>query len=316
MVKNMSGLRTKVIINPEAGSRSVGRKWPRINRQLQKEGLSFDHEFTKGPGHALDIASRSISNGYRYLIAVGGDGTVNEVANGILRSNNPLSTILGIVSTGTAHDFSFSLGVAEDNSNSNGNDYSYLTRQKRTLIDVGVVKYWNHGQSLERFFLNEASIGLAAEIVDSWKSLPTRFGKSVNLALRTVAGYKALSIHRNKKVRLQVGKEVESISLCTLMVSNGQYCADRMLIAPHASLDDGLLNAIVVGDVSKFELLKIRPTIYNGSHVEHPLIREIKTTALTIESDEHLFVEADGEILGECPASFLVMPSALTVVVR
>ena len=149
----------------------------------------------------------------------------------------------------------------------------------------------------------------------SANTLPTRFGKSVNLALRTVAGYKALSVHLNKKVRLQVGKEVESISLCTIMVSNGQYCADRMLIAPHASLDDGLLNAIVVGDVSKFELLKIRPTIYDRSHVEHPRIREIKTTAVTIESDEHLFVEADGDILGECPASLRVMPSALTVVV-
>ena len=226
-------------------------------------------------------------------------------------SNNPQSIILGIMTAGTAHVFSFSLGFAENNINTN----SFPPDQSRRLIDVGVVQCWNRGQSVERFFLNEASIGLAAEIVDSWKSLPIRFGKNVNLALRTAAGYKAWSIHRNKKVRLQLGNEKESISICTVIVSNGQYCADRMLVAPHASLDDGLLNAIVVGDVSKFELLKIRPTIYDGSHVAHPGIREIKTTAVTIESDEHLFVEADGDILGECPASFRVMPSALSVVV-
>jgi YegS/Rv2252/BmrU family lipid kinase len=313
-VKNMPELHAKVIVNPEAGSRSVGREWPHINRQLQRAGLSFDYEFTNGAGHAVDIASRAIDSGYHYLIAIGGDGTVNEVANGILRSSNPLSIILGVVSAGTAHAFSFSLGVAEDYTNST-NACSFLTDQRRALIDVGVVQCWNHGQSIERFFLNEASIGFSADIVDAWKSLPNRFGKSVNIALRTVAGYKCLAIHRNKRVRLQVGNEGESISICTVMVSNGQYCADRMLIAPHASLDDGLLNAVVVGDVSKLELLRIRPTLYDGSHVKHPKIREKKTTVVTIESDEHLLVEVDGDILGECPASFRVIPSALTVVV-
>ena len=312
-VKSMPELHAKVIVNPQAGSRSVGRQWPQINRQLQKAGLSFDHEFTQGSGHALDIASRAISSGYNYLIAVGGDGTVNEVANGILRSVKPLSIILGIVSAGTAHAFAFSLGFAD--SNRNNNDYSYLTRQRSVLIDIGVVKCRNHGQSIERFFVNEASMGLAAEIVDAWKPLPNRFGQGINFALRNVAGYKSLAAHRNIKVRLQIGDAVESIPICTLVLSNGQYCADRMLIAPHASLDDGLLNAIVVGDMSRFEVLKIRPALYDGSHIKHPRIREIKTTTVAIESDERLLVEADGEILGECPASFRVMPSALNVVI-
>jgi diacylglycerol kinase (ATP) len=309
----MPELHAKAIVNPQAGSRSVGRQWPQINRQLQKAGLSFEYEFTRGSGHALDIASQAIRDGYNYLIAVGGDGTVNEVANGILRSVNPLSIILGIVSAGTAHAFTFSLGVTKDYSNVK--DCSYLTRQRKALIDVGIVKCGNRGQSIERFFLNEASIGLAAEIVDAWQSLPNRFGKGVNFALRNIAGYMSLASHRNKKVRLQIGDEVETISICTLVLSNGRYYADRMLIAPHASLDDGLLNAIVVGDVSRFDVLKIRPALYDGSHLKHSRIREIKTTAVTVESDEHLLVEADGEILGECPASFHVVPSALTVVI-
>ncbi len=309
----MPELHAKVIVNPEAGSRSVGREWPHINRQLQKAGLSFDYEFTTGVGHAIDIARRAIDSGYHYLISVGGDGTVNEVANGILRSSNPLGITLGVVSAGTAHAFSFSLGFTEDYNNINS--YSFLTDQKIILIDVGVVQCWNKGQSIERLFLNEASIGFSAEIVDAWKSLPNRFGQNVNIALRTVAGYKSLAMHRNKNARLGVGNEIESISICTVFVSNGQYCADRMLIAPHASLDDGLLNAIIVSDVSKLELLKIRPTLYDGSHVKHPKIRETKATVVTIESDEHILVEADGDILGECPASFRVIPSALNVVV-
>jgi diacylglycerol kinase (ATP) len=183
------------------------------------------------------------------------------------------------------------------------------------LIDVGVVQCWSQGQSIKRFFVNEASVGFSAEIVDAWKYLPTRFGHSLNLALRAVAGYKSLATHRNQRLSFRVGNEVEAICCCTVVVANGRYLADGMQIAPHASLDDGLLDVVIVGDVTKSELLKIRPTLYNGSHIRHAKIRERKTTTVTIESDEQLLVEADGDILGEGPASFWVMPSALTVVV-
>ncbi|MFC2002490.1 diacylglycerol/lipid kinase family protein [Chloroflexota bacterium] len=301
----------KVIVNPVAGSRSVGREWQRICRQLREAGLSFDYELTKHAGHAMEIARRSADDGYHRLIAVGGDGTVNEVANGTLRSTRSGNIILGIAGMGTAHAFALSLGIGEGYANA----FSLLTGQGRALIDVGVVQCWSQGQSIKRFFVNEASVGFSAEIVDAWKYLPTRFGHSLNLALRTIAGYKSLTTHRNQRLSLRVGNEVESICCCAVVVANGRYLADGMQIAPHASLDDGLLDVVIVGDVTKYELLKIRPTLYNGSHIKHAKIREKKTTTITIESDEQLLVEADGDILGEGPASFWVMPSALTVVV-
>jgi YegS/Rv2252/BmrU family lipid kinase len=259
----------------------------------------------------MEIARRSADDGYHCLIAVGGDGTVNEVANGILRSTRSGNTILGIAGMGTAHAFALSLGIGEDYANA----FSLLTGQGRALIDVGVVQCCSQGQTIKRFFVNEASVGFSAEVVDAWKSLPNRFGNSINLALRTVAAYKSLATHRNKRVRLHVGNDVESIYICAVVVANGQYMADRMQIAPHASIDDGLLDAVIVGDLAKCELLKIRPTLHNGSHIRHAMIREKKTTTVTIESDEQLLVEADGELLGESPASFWVIPSALTVVV-
>jgi YegS/Rv2252/BmrU family lipid kinase len=307
----MPELYDKVIVNPVAGSRSVGREWQRISRQLQKAGLSFDYEFTKGNGDAIEIAKRATDGGCQRLIAVGGDGTVNEVANGILQSTRSGNTILGIVGMGTAHAFALSLGIGEDYVN----DLSLLTGQGKALIDVGVVQCWRQGQPIKRFFVNEASVGFSAEIVDAWKYLPTRFGHRLNLALRKVAGYKSLVIHRNKRLSLRVGNEAESICCCAVVVANGRYLGDGMQIAPHASLDDGLLDVVIVGDVTKSELLKIRPTLYNGSHIRHSKIREKKTTTITIESNERLLVEADGELLGESPASFWVIPSILTVVV-
>ena len=300
----------KVIVNPVAGSRSVGREWQRISRQLQKAGLSFDYEFTKHAGHAMEIARRSADSGYHCLVAVGGDGTVNEVANGILCSTRSGNVILGIVGMGTAHNIVLSLGIGKDYVKA----FTLLTGKEGPLIDVGVVQCWNQGQKTERFFLNEASVGFSAEIVDDWKYLPTRFGHRLNLALRTVSGFKALATYRNQVLSLHVGSKVESICCCGIVVANGRYLADGMQMAPHASLDDGLLDVVVVGDVTKSELLKIRPMLYNGSHIRHDKIRYYKTTTITIKSDEQLLVEADGELLGGVPASFWVIPSALTVV--
>jgi len=308
----MQELSAKVIVNPEAGSWSVLREWPFINRRLREAGLPFDYEFTKYAGHALDIASRSIADGYKYLIAIGGDGTINEVANGILRSNNSLSVKLGIVSIGTTNAFTYSLGISEGTSNKG--IYSFLTGQHSTLIDVGFLRCWTQGRLIERYFLNEASAGFSAEIVDAWKYLPQKLGRRINTVLREATGYSTLAIHRNKKVRLYIGDEVESISLFTIVVSNGQYCANKMLIAPDANVNDGLLNAIIVSNLSKYEMLKIRPRLYNGSHINCPKVREIKTKMISIESDKTLPVEADGEFLGECPASFRIIPSALNVV--
>lgn len=298
----------KVIINPVAGGGSIRRHWPHIYTRLRDAGLSFDYEFTKGPGHAIEIAKQAVDTGYRYLIAAGGDGTVNEVANGILRSNNSSDVTLGMFSTGTAGSFARSLGIAR-------NYASLLVKRKAVSIDVGVVECWSKGRRLQRFFVNEASVGFGAVIVNAWSRLPKLFGHSINYKLRTITGYCALVAHRNRWIRLHTGNKAENFHGCYIIVANGQYFAGGMQIAPHARLDDGLLNLVTVGDVSKSELLRIVPIVYDGSHIGHPKIREEKVTVVTIESDERLLVEADGEIIGEAPASFSVMPSALAVVV-
>ena len=300
----------KVIVNPAAGGCSAGRDWPRIGRQLNDVGLSFDYEFTKRMGHATEIARKAIDIGYQCLVVVGGDGTVNEVANGILCSTHSRSITLGIVSAGTACSFARSLGIPRDYVSA----CSLLAGQGRVVIDVGIVQYQNQGQIMHRFFVNVAEVGFGSAIVAAWKRLPNRFGQSINHKLRTVEGLKCLLTHRNKLMKLYMGDDVEAIRGCDIIIANGQYFADGMQIAPHARLDDGLLDVVTVSDVGRSELLKIWPTLYSGGHIGHPKIKETKTTSVTIESNEHLFVEADGLILGETPASFRVIPSALTIV--
>lgn len=304
----MVKLQTKVIVNPVAGARSTRRKWPIINRLLERIGLTFDFNYTEGVGHAIELAQAAASDGYSYLVAVGGDGTVNEVANGILLSRNAAATVLGVVSTGTGSDFARSAGLARDYTTACNN----LTSSKRLTIDVGVVEYQSGGKRHERFFVNAAGVGFDAAVVKETERLPKFFGGTIPYVagmLRTLVSY------RNKNIVLKVGDEEERKRVLNVAVANGNYCGGGMRIAPDAELDDKLLDVVVFGDMSKFEILKEFPTIYKGTHINHPKVSVKKAANVSIESAKPMLVYADGELLGECPASFRVVPAALSLVV-
>ncbi len=298
----------KVIVNPVAGANSTRQKWPGISRLLRHIGLSFDYQYTEGIGHAIELARAAATDGYRYLVAVGGDGTVNEIANGILYSSDSDNTILGIISTGTGSDFMRSAGIPRDYTSA----CSVLTGTRRLLIDVGVVEYKNKGQSLQRFFVNAAGAGFDAAIVAATERIPKYFGGTIPY-LTGLLG--SLLSYRNKPVVLSMGSNVETTRICSVAVANGGYYGGGMHIAPQAELDDNLLDVVIIGDVGKFELLKALPMVYKGTHITHPKVRVERVTRIAIESSEQILVHADGELLGEGPASFWIMPAALNIVV-
>ena len=304
----MAKLRTKVIVNPVAGARSTHRKWPIISRLLERIGLSFDFNYTEGVGHAMELAREAASDEYRYLVSVGGDGTVNEVANGILHSSNAAATALGVVSTGTGSDFARSVGLARDYTTACAN----LTSSKRLTIDVGVVEYQRDGKRQERFFVNSSGVGFDAAVVRETERLPKFFGGTIPYVagmLRTLVSY------RNKDIVLKVGDKEECYRVLNIAVANGGYLGGGMHIAPEAELDDRLLDVVVIGDMGKLEVLKEFPTVYKGTHINHPKVSVRKANDVAIESAEPMLVYADGELLGECPASFRVVPAALSIVV-
>jgi len=298
----------KVIVNPVAGANSTRRKWPSLSRLLKHIGLSFDHEYTEGVGHAIELAKTAAADGYRYLVAVGGDGTVNEVANGILRSADASGMALGVISTGTGSDFARSVGIPRHYLSAG----SCLTSSRRLLIDVGVVEYQNKGKSLRRFFVNAAGIGFDAAAVETTERLPKYFGGTIPYVvglLRTLLGY------RNKSVVLRIGDRSEAARILSVVVSNGCYLGGGMHVAPEASLNDNLLDVTIFGDIGKFDLLKSLPMVYKGTHGQHPKVSIEKATKITVESSERVLVHADGELLGEGPASFWLEPAALSIVV-
>jgi diacylglycerol kinase (ATP) len=303
----MARLKTKVIVNPVAGARSTRRKWPVISRLLERIGLAFDFNYTEGVGHAIELARAAASDGYHCLVAVGGDGTVNEVANGILSSTN-VTTALGVVSTGTGSDFARSAGLERDYTAA----CTRLISPKRLTIDVGLVTYQRDGKAQERFFVNSAGAGFDAAVVKETERLPKFFGGTIPYVIGML---KALVGYRNKPIVLKSGEGEERYRVLTVCVANGNYMGGGMRVAPDAALDDSLLDVVVIGDFGKFELLKDFPKVYKGTHVNLAKVSVRKTPGVTIESTEPVLVYADGELLGECPASFRVVPGALSLVV-
>ena len=304
----MSIMQAKVIVNPVAGANTTYRKWPRISRLLRHIGLPFEFQYTEGVGHAIELARAAASDGCQFLVAVGGDGTVNEVANGILLSKDLSKATIGIISTGTGGDFVRSAGIPRDYIKA----CSSLIGARKRLIDVGVVEYQKDGQTLKRFFVNSAGVGFDAAVAEVSNRLPKFLGGTIPYILgllRSLAGYK------NKSVVIRVNNRVEAKRILSIVVANGCYFGGGMRVAPQADICDGLLDVISVGDMGKIELLRAFPTIYKGTHIYHPKVMMEKATQIAIESSEKFLVHADGEFLGEGPVSFGLMPSALSIAI-
>jgi len=299
----------KVIVNPTAGANSTRHKWPGIQSLLKSLGLKFDYQFTEGRGHGIEIAKEASSDGYRYLVAVGSDGTIHEVANGILQTSNAKETSMGIICTGTGSDLARSIGIPHDFSNA----CTSLTGSRRMVIDVGLVKYLYRGQPCQRYFVNSAGIGFDATVVAATEQLPKYFGGTIPYLsglVRSFLGY------RNKNVSFQIGNySPEKAKILSLVVANGRYFGGGMQIAPEAKLDDSLFDMIIVGDFGKLELLKVFSRVYKGTHLSYSKVRLVKDSVVTVESSQKFLLHADGELLGEGPVSFSLLPRALSLVV-
>ncbi|MFC1920373.1 diacylglycerol/lipid kinase family protein [Chloroflexota bacterium] len=302
----------RAIVNPASGGHSTYREWPSISRHLSDKGLLFNYVYTEGVGHGIELTKQAINEDYRYIIAVGGDGTVNEVVNGILGSDDPGNTSLGILSAGTTCSFARSIGIPPDPIKS----CNMLINPNKILIDVGVVEYTSEGQNLRRFFINEADIGFGATVVEASKHITNYFGRKINYLPHVIGGLTSLLSYKSKCITLCVEDETENINDCAmLVVANGTHFGGGMHIAPDAQPNDGLLDMVIFGDMDASELLMVWPMTYKGHHVSHHKVKLLKIKNVTVQCADKILVEADGELLGEGPVTFSVLPSALNVVV-
>ena len=298
----------RLIINPVAGAGKTAKKWPQIMALLKSIGLHFEHDFTEAPGHARELAKSAAKKGYELVVSVGGDGTINEVVNGLYDAGNITNVMLGIISTGTGRDYIRTIGIP----------YAYkeacqcLISPRKLTVDIGVVEYMSDGQMEKRLFVNFAGLGLDTEIV---KATTQKFKALSSTASYLMGLLTTLLLYRNKEISIIVDGEVAEKKICTVLMSNGKYGGGGMLAAPEADPTDGLLDVLIIGDLNKPDLLWSLPRVYKGTHLTHPKVTMKKAKEIEVQSAELVSLQADGELLGELPAHFYVLPAALNVAI-
>jgi diacylglycerol kinase (ATP) len=274
---------------------------------MKSLGLRFEHDMTEAPGHAIELARNAVARGYQRVVSVGGDGTINEVVNGLYASGSIGEVKLGIISTGTGSDYVRTIGLPGSYSEM----CRCLTNSRKLTVDLGVVEYINNGDAVRRLFVNFAGMGFDAEIVRR----TTRQYKSLGSMASYLMGLlTTLVCYRNREVSLFIDGEKVSGEVCAVIMNNGRYGGGGMLTAPDADLTDGLLDVLIIGDISKPDLLWSLPRIYKGTHLTHPKVTLKKVKEIEIRSAQTVPLQADGELLGQVPAKFHVLPSALNII--
>jgi diacylglycerol kinase (ATP) len=295
-----------VIANPRAGQGKVGRRLADIERTLAEEGLAYRIVRTTGPGHATEAARSALAGGERYLVAVGGDGTVNEVLNGMLENDVPVAAdaVLGVVAAGSGCDFVRSLSLPGGAVGASRRLAGDAVRK----LDVGKITFTSRSGEETRYFANIAEAGLGAAVVDRTGRLPGFLG-----AAKYFCGFwLTLPRFRPAVVRVRADDREFEWRAHNVVVANCEYFGGGMHISPKSRLDDGLLDALVmVGP--KSDAFTMLPKVYKSTHLPHPGIAELAVRSLRLEADPALRIEADGEMLGTTPATFEIVPGAIRV---
>ncbi|MEX2275445.1 MAG: diacylglycerol kinase family protein [Actinomycetota bacterium] len=295
-----------VIVNPHAGRHRVTREIPALEHALQDRQLPYRLELTRGPGDATRIARETLEGGGRFLVAVGGDGTVNEVVNGMFRDGEPvvIDAVLGVVAAGSGCDLVRTFGLPSDTTKS----CAHLTGDNVYPFDVIKVTYTDaDGQDRIRYCANIAEAGLGAAVAERAGSMPARLGQSRYF----FAFWRELPGFKLAQVRVQADRKVYEGPAFQVVVGNCQFYGGGMRISPRSYPGDGVLDTLVFKG-PKSDAFTMIPKVYKGDHLPNEHIQEMRSKiGVKIEADRALPIEADGEVLGTTPATFTVIPQRI-----
>jgi diacylglycerol kinase (ATP) len=291
------------LVNPAAANGSTGKRWPELANRASSLGLEGEALFSESAGHMTQLARQAAEGGASLLVIVGGDGTVNEVVNGL--HDLAETPDVAVIPRGTGWDFVRTYGIPKDV------DRAVAIALEGTVrrIDLARATYttWAGGEA-ESSFANVASVGMSGAIAQRANTTTKALGGKLSYLMATLAVF---SRWRNCEVRVSVDGQRRAGRMHDVVVANGRYFGGGMKICPDASPDDGLLDVLLIGDLTKRDLLLTLPKSYSGRHLPHPKAELLRGRVVEVEADEPLPIELDGEQPGTAPVRFEVVPRAL-----
>lgn len=304
-----------VIINPNAGYRAGEKDWPKIESLLLSYSFEFEAVFTERPFHAIEIARKAVESGYRRIIAIGGDGTLNEVVNGIFQQNIvPANEVtLGMITVGTGNDWGRMYGFPKKYEKA----IRILSKGRTFLQDVGKVKYRYDSEDKSRYFINMAGMGYDALVARKTNILKARGkGGPLSYLYNLIAGlFQYESIHLNIMVDDQ---QIIDEKVFSMSIGICRYNGGGMMQLPAAIPDDGLFDITVIRKTTRLRIVRNIRKLYDGSFVQLPEVSTFTGSKISITSTPRhsIFLETDGESLGHSPLDFELIPKAICLIVR
>jgi diacylglycerol kinase (ATP) len=289
-------------VNPAAAGGSTGKRWPEIAHRAAARGLPGEALISDRPGHLAALAAEAVAGGATLLVVVGGDGSVNEVVNGIAGTQG---VDLAVIPRGTGWDFVRTYGIPRDLDQAVDVALAANVRE----IDAGSVTYraWD-GREASARFANVGSAGISGAIAQRANESSKALGGKVSYYWATLAVFVGW---QTGEMRVTVDGDTRTGRMIDAMVCNGRYVGGGMMMCPDAEPDDGVFDVLLIGDVTKRDLLFVLPKTYRGKHLPHPRLELLRGSVVTVDADEPLPLELDGEQPGTTPARFEVLPRAL-----
>lgn len=298
------------IINLAAGGGKTKKDWPVIAQILHNEGICYEPFFTDRRLHASIIARNKIKEGYSKIIVVGGDGTMNEVINGVFAQKRIHTTevMLGMICVGTGNDWARTFHIPSDYEGA-----VRTIRQQRTFIqDAGLVNYQKNGKEWKRYFINIAGLGFGARVAERTNRMKAKGKSGTMLYLYSI--FYSLMRYRAKDAVIEIDGKSYSRKIFSMNVGIGKYNGGGMIQVPHAIADDGLYSITLIRKIGKLNVLANIKKLYNGNITKHSKVETYMARTVQIDGTSMLKIETDGESLGHGPVRFQIIPRSVTVI--
>ncbi len=297
------------LINPNAGNEGGEREWPIISDILNKNEIQYEFCFTKAVGHAEEIIAEKIAEGFRKIVVVGGDGTLNETINGVFKQSLVDSTdiYIGLMQMGTGNDWAryYSFDVDYEKA------IQRLKNGKSIKQDVGKISYRTAEHKKSAYFINVAGLCFDSVVVKATNVMKER-GRRTKAAylislLRSLINYKPWTL------KITINDEVLEGKFLSISIGNGKFSGGGMMQTPDAIINDGFLDVTIYENMPKFKIVTNIKKLYNGKILSITGVRGFRTKSFKIESSQTIFAETDGEIIGSTPYEISLVPDSINV---
>ena len=306
--------KTLFIVNPESRAGETSRLWNQRAKNLLEQGLELEARFTKAPLQAIELTRTALSEGYDHIVAVGGDGTINEVLNGFFAANGTLinqQAALSAISFATGGDLARLLplgGEPQDIRNLCENPYPFTCDVIRAdFID------WAE-KPASRYFINVSDFGIGCETVIRVNRKSKALGGFISF-LSSALG----ALFSAKNINMEIWADGHAFfqgEVSMAVIANGRFFGGGMYASPIAELDDGWMDLTVFHDFKLVQMLRCLPLVYSGNYLNHPQVIHTRAQSVSFKSQERFPFETDGELPGTSDVHYKIMPGAIQLLLN